>query len=298
MLRVWVLSALATLGVGAGVGLGCGGVDGLTIAGSGTTGGGGSNTNAVGVPCDVATALAVCVGCHGDPPVGGAVGSLLTYTDLTSPAPTDPTQTMAQMAVVRMQDTAKPMPPGGGATQAQIQALSNWVNAGAQPGTCGTTPDPTFQGAPTCPGNSFFMPDPGVEIDQYGDMMYPGRACITCHQQQGENKFALGGTVFPTGKVLDDCLPSTSGIDWTQVKVVIHDANGDHPLSVNTNGNFRSHTSDNLALPLKYTAKVTYTAGGVTKERAMASTQTSGDCNACHTANGANGAPGRIALPQ
>ena len=42
-----------------------------------------------------------------------------------------------------------------------------------------------------------------------------------------------------------------------------------------------------------FKAKVTYMG----RERAMAATQTSGDCNACHTQNGANSAPGRILLP-
>jgi hypothetical protein len=33
------------------------------------------------------------------------------------------------------------------------------------------------------------------------------------------------------------------------------------------------------------------------RERAMVTMQTSGDCNSCHTQNGANAAPGRIVLP-
>jgi hypothetical protein len=42
-----------------------------------------------------------------------------------------------------------------------------------------------------------------------------------------------------------------------------------------------------------YKAKVTYMG----RERAMVAAQTSGDCNSCHTQNGANSAPGRILLP-
>jgi hypothetical protein len=33
------------------------------------------------------------------------------------------------------------------------------------------------------------------------------------------------------------------------------------------------------------------------RERDMAAAQTSGDCNRCHTQNGAMSAPGRIVLP-
>jgi mono/diheme cytochrome c family protein len=46
-----------------------------------------------------------------------------------------------------------------------------------------------------------------------------------------------------------------------------------------------------LALP--YTAKVVQNG----KTRAMGAAQTSGDCNACHTPTGANGAPGRVTIP-
>ena len=44
---------------------------------------------------------------------------------------------------------------------------------------------------------------------------------------------------------------------------------------------------------MPFTAKVTHQG----RERAMTTTQTSGDCNGCHTQAGANGAPGRITLP-
>jgi len=44
---------------------------------------------------------------------------------------------------------------------------------------------------------------------------------------------------------------------------------------------------------MPFKAKVTYMG----RERAMNAAQTSGDCNACHTQNGTNSAPGRILLP-
>ena len=34
------------------------------------------------------------------------------------------------------------------------------------------------------------------------------------------------------------------------------------------------------------------------KERAMLTSQTTGDCNTCHAVTGTSGAPGRIALPR
>src|SRR5690242_8584120 len=92
-------------------------------------------------------------------------------------------------------------------------------------GTGGGPPvDPVFEGAPTCPGGDFFTGDA-----TNGSAMYPGEPCIACHRVDGGPLFAMGGTVFATGKVLDDCLPSPD-LDLTQAQVVIHDANGDHSL--------------------------------------------------------------------
>ena len=303
MVRLWVVSALVTVGVGAGLGLGCGGVGDLTFGSSGTaTGGsGGSNPAAVGVPCDVASALTVCVGCHSDPPIANAVGSLLTLTDLKAPAPTDATQTMAQMAVTRMADTAKPMPPVGfaAATAAQIQTLSAWIAGGYTPGTCGAdagAPDTTFQGGPTCASGKPY-------VGGGSRLMDPGRACNACHATtNGEAPmFTIAGTVFAEGHATDNCLPSTTeSADLSLAEVVITGADGKVltlPLKTAkglSNGNFYSTTP----VTLPYTAKVVYTNGGVTKERALLAKQTSGDCNTCHTVAGTMNAPGRIALPQ
>jgi hypothetical protein len=150
---------------------------------------------------------------------------------------------------------------------------------------------------PTCPSGMLYG-DGSDGINGQQSTMYPGRACNACHAStQGPDTppiFAAAGTVFATGKVVDDCLPPTS-IDLTQAKVVLHDANGDHTLNVGIDGNF---SSKSIVYP--YTAKVTYMG----KERAMATPQSNGDCNGCHTAAGTNTtpgaapAPGRIALPQ
>jgi mono/diheme cytochrome c family protein len=62
-------------------------------------------------------------------------------------------------------------------------------------------------------------------------------------------------------------------------------------LEDNAAGNFFQESMTALSTP--YTAKII--KGG--KERAMTASQTTGDCNTCHTAEGANGAPGRLLLP-
>jgi hypothetical protein len=118
--------------------------------------------------------------------------------------------------------------------------------------------------------------------------MNPGRACISCHAGNGEApQFTIAGTVYPTGHEPDLC----NGANGTNgARVVIVDAsNRTVTLTPNAVGNFYSTT----AITAPYTAKVTYQG----RERIMPAAQTSGDCNACHTQNGANGAPGRITLP-
>jgi hypothetical protein len=60
-------------------------------------------------------------------------------------------------------------------------------------------------------------------------------------------------------------------------------------MTTNSSGNF--YSPGTVTTP--YTAKIV--VNGVTT--AMMASQTSGDCNSCHTANGAQGAAGRITVP-
>ena len=122
--------------------------------------------------------------------------------------------------------------------------------------------------------------------------MNPGRACVQCHNSSDGPSWWLGGTVFDTGHVPDGCQPtSAQTTDLTQAKVIITVNGTDYTLSVHQSGNFFANT---IIPKGSYTARVEYQG----KTRAMGSAQTVGDCNTCHTDAGANGAPGRIALPQ
>ncbi len=125
--------------------------------------------------------------------------------------------------------------------------------------------------------------------DRGSQNMHPGMACIDCHSKQFDApRFTIAGTVYPTEHEPDDC----NGLSGTSsgVKVVITGADGKElAIPVNSVGNFYATTT--VAKPFK--AKVV--AGG--KERAMSASQTTGDCNSCHTETGANNAPGRIAAP-
>jgi hypothetical protein len=119
--------------------------------------------------------------------------------------------------------------------------------------------------------------------------MAPGEACISCHQsQRGEAPvFTVAGTVYPTAHEPNDCNGSAAGA----VSVVLVDANGNSvTLQVNSAGNF---TYRALSFATPYTAKVV----SGSNERVMATAQTNGDCNGCHSETGSNGAPGRIMAP-
>lgn len=121
------------------------------------------------------------------------------------------------------------------------------------------------------------------------DRMRPGEACIACHTAENEGpRYAIAGTLHPTGHEPDDC-NGISGMA-SGATVIIVDANGqEHELAPNSVGNFYFNGN----IPKPYTAKVVSDAG----ERLMLSPQQDGDCNKCHTAEGALGAPGRVVVP-
>ncbi len=118
--------------------------------------------------------------------------------------------------------------------------------------------------------------------------MNPGKACIQCHlAQEGKPEIAVGGTVYPTAHEPDLCFGVNGG-----AQVIITDtSNQEFVLNVGPTGNFS--LSDKVALAMPIRAKVVQNG----KAREMISPQNTGDCNGCHTENGANGAPGRIMLP-
>jgi hypothetical protein len=115
-----------------------------------------------------------------------------------------------------------------------------------------------------------------------GPTMRPGASCRGCHN------FTVAGTIYPTAHEPTNC----NGVNGsTGVRVVITGANGQTlTLTPSSAGNFYSSTQFGGS----FNARVTNNAGGT---RAMLTMQTSGDCNSCHSQNGANGAPGRIMAP-
>ena len=118
--------------------------------------------------------------------------------------------------------------------------------------------------------------------------MRPGDTCVSCHAQSGGEAptLSIGGTVYETPDMATLC----NGVSVTGAQVVITDAKGNVlTLPVDSVGNF--YSTGGVSTP--YTASVTYNGNTLS----MTTPQTSGDCNGCHTATGANGAPGRVMLP-
>lgn len=234
-----------------------------------------SSGDPTGVPCDVQTMLAhQCGSCHGAPPTSGAPNSLVSYADLTAMSKADPARTEAQLALARMQDGT--MPPGGGATATDVATLQAWVDANTPQGTSCADPsaDP-LNADPVCTSGKKYT-------GGTGSSMRPGDACNRCH------RFAIGGTVYPTGHEPLFCNGVSGSTEG--VSVVVTDKNGvQATLAVNSVGNF--YRSFGLTPP--YKVKVTSPKG----ERVMSGAAPDGDCNKCHTASGAQGAPGRITVP-
>ncbi len=123
--------------------------------------------------------------------------------------------------------------------------------------------------------------------DSESPEMHPGLSCIGCHAKGEGPRFVIAGTVFQNISEKDDVY----GVPGAVVQIT--DAKGKvRKLTTNASGNFSLRAWGNtIALP--FTAKVMYKGN----ENAMGTPQSTGDCAACHTAQGMKGAPGRIIVP-
>ncbi|HEY4184786.1 MAG TPA: hypothetical protein VGP07_06930 [Polyangia bacterium] len=155
-------------------------------------------------------------------------------------------------------------------------------------------PDP-YAVAPVC--TSGVLLDPNY---QPAPEMAPGRACIPCHLDEnsasGEEDapvFSFSGTAYPTAHEPDYC----AGAAASGAVVEVTDARGmTFTTTVNPGGNFYAELA---GFTYPYRAKLTFEG----RTREMIDEQTTGDCNSCHTQDGADPdaprspAPGRILLP-
>ena len=174
---------------------------------------------------------------------------------------------------------------------ADVAVLEGWIRAGYPHGSCAPSP-PGEDAATSAPPPLVCTSGAFWSSGKKDAIMNPGLACIGCHDAQAEFPIAeIGGTVYPSLREPDLCIGANGPA--TGAHVVITDASGHvFDLPVGPTGNFVKLVG---GTPVKMPFRAKVVVGGV--ERAMGGKQTSGDCNGCHTTNGANGAPGRITLP-
>lgn len=242
------------------------------------------------MPCAVASVLAEsCTSCHGTPPRRGAKTSLSTREALLAHAPSDPSASLGELVVARMKDAQKPMPESGLLPADKVAIVSDWVAKGMPEGTCeelDARADPFWDQPEVCTNG----PAPRI---REGENMDPGMACNDCHTRERERTYPFAGTVYPTPHEPDRCYGTNGAVDGA--KIVASDLAGNVLATVNVNraGNFLARTR----ITVPYVVKVVQNG----KERAMKGTleptARGGDCNLCHTTNGAEDAPGRIVVP-
>jgi hypothetical protein len=246
-----------------------------------------------GLPCDVQAVIENrCIACH----AGESPPRLLDYDDLLKPSRVDPTKTLAEMSLLLMKsaDNTMPPPPAEPPEADEIEVFEEWVAAGMPRGEMCTDPPPdggTDGGLVTDAGppdaNACASGATWTGGNAGSPLMYPGRACLACHQVMGGPAYRAAGTVYSMLQEPDDC---NGAGPPPQLTVIVTDANGrTREMPVNAAGNF--FTRQPIRAP--YRARVT----DGTNTRVMQGSVTSGDCNSCHTAGGANGASGRILAP-
>ncbi|MFO0634797.1 MAG: hypothetical protein U0168_18290 [Nannocystaceae bacterium] len=278
--RADMATILAWVGGAPAMGCGDGGTSGGTSGGDGGT--------PTDLPCEIEDLLAArCRSCHGDPPVGAPM-AILGHDDLVAGTPTDPQVSVAQRSLERMMDTTSPMPPlpAAPATADEIAALGAWIDAGMPVGSCEST-DP-FAVDPVCTSGKMWS---GEE----GPRMAPGRDCIACHASTGEEEapdYIVAGTIYPTGHEPDAC----NGLEAADLRVVVRsiDSGAEVSLALAGAGNFGLRRSQ---APAGFSAPFSVAVQWQGRERLMSGPAPSGACNACHTQDGANEAPGRVVAP-
>jgi hypothetical protein len=200
-----------------------------------------------------------------------------------------------------MKSATSPMPPRPAAAPAadEIQAFEAWIAAGTLRAEKACTDPPPDGGAPpsdagdggdgaACASGTMWNP-----TSDEGPLMRPGGACNNCHQQNDGPNLRIAGTVYSSLHDVDNC--NGKGPPPT-LRVVVTDSFGrTFNLTVNAAGNFMYDNQGQIFGNPRAPFRVRVTDGNASRQ--MNGSATSGDCNSCHTAAGANGAPGRILAP-
>ncbi len=156
------------------------------------------------------------------------------------------------------------------------------IDVGPPPSGYGETPPASAAGIACSTGQWWTRGDRGTSL------MHPGGDCIDCHEREDEGPtFTFAGTVHLAYDDETDC----RGVPGVLVELIGPDDEVFYANQTNPAGSFSTSTS--VADHVPYTARLTY-AG---RTRTMSTPQTEGACNACHTAEGEEDAPGRIVVP-
>ena len=263
---------------------------------------------ATGLNCDVqATIENRCIACHDGTMKAAGAPAMLNYNDLMVKSTSDPTKTLAQEAVVRMETSGTkqmPPPPASKCDPSEISDWAQWLEAGAPENPMSCTPPAPEGGTTTMEGGT----DGGTTTVDGGDGgacttgkfwtggnapnpdMNPGEACMACHQVMGGPNLSFGGTIYKNLHEPDLCYGQPPPPVLT---VTVTDRMGKSVSVLATDdGNFQVPVQ-NPALKAPFKAKIS----DGKNTRAMNGAVTSGDCNSCHTVAGKNNAPGRIQAP-
>jgi hypothetical protein len=242
------------------------------------------------VPCAVTTALMSCQVCHGTTPVTGALTSLVSYADLTKMAELAPTVTETAESVALMQGGSPVMPPGGGASTADIAALQTWItggylsgaacgsaspeagtsaDTGTHPTDAGTHPADTGTSPADSGGGTGVFAGEGAYVSMSGGSGHhnAGQDCMSsCHN----HGFTFAGTLYNG---------SGSAVSNAEVRLVDSTGKGISAYS-GTNGNFYSSSS--------WTGPGTVGVRDATNPGIdmVATVSTGVGCNSCHSSSG------------
>lgn len=116
------------------------------------------------LPCNVATIMTGrCGQCHGASTVGGAPMSLTTLEDFHKPSYSDPARLVYELVQERINDEARPMPPGSLMPDPDLSVLNTWLGAGAKSGTVADANCPAAEAVPTIEMEPETARDPNEE---------------------------------------------------------------------------------------------------------------------------------------
>jgi Copper type II ascorbate-dependent monooxygenase, C-terminal domain/Copper type II ascorbate-dependent monooxygenase, N-terminal domain len=180
-----------------------GGDDGDETAGL-DDGSGDGEPGGPAVPCEIQTlAREHCGECHAESPRYGAPMPLVSYDDFHVPAKSDPSRSVWELSIARMNDPVSPMPPAGSEhDHTNDHVLREWLEAGAPAADegeqCGDAPidpeEPVGPDALPCTPTQVFTAfgdtadEPFHVPSQGADDLYQ---CFTFHSPVAEGEQAI-----------------------------------------------------------------------------------------------------------